>query len=62
MAATKRMGRPPKPKGEAKEETLTLRVTKAERQAVEAAAARADLPVSEWARRAIVEASGRRAQ
>jgi len=57
--AAKKMGRPRKPKGEAKEETLTLRVTKAERRAAEAAAARSELPVSEWARRAIIEASGR---
>jgi hypothetical protein len=46
----KRMGRPLKPKGEAKAEVLTLRLTPAERKAAEAAAKRAGLPISEWAR------------
>lgn len=55
--AEKKLGRPPKPKGEAKAEVLTLRLTKDERKAVEIAAKRAGLPVSEWARRAIVAAS-----
>lgn len=55
--AAKKMGRPPKPKAERKAETLTLRLTKDERRGAEAAADRAGLPVSEWARRAIVAAS-----
>jgi len=50
-------GRPPKPKGEAKAAVLTLRLTDAERKAVEKAARRAALPVSEWSRLAIVAAA-----
>ncbi len=52
-------GAPPKPKGEAKEETLTLRLTKDERRSADLAAKRVGLPVSEWARRAIVGAFDR---
>jgi len=52
------MGRPPKPKGEARGEVLTLRLTPAERKAAEVAAKREGLPLSEWARAAIVAASG----
>ena len=48
--AAKKMGRPPKPRGEAKVETLTLRLTIAERKAAEHAAKKEGLPVSEWAR------------
>lgn len=55
--AAKKMGRPKKPRGEAKAEVLTLRLTKDERKAADAAAGRAGLPISEWARRAIVAAS-----
>ena len=53
----KKMGRPRMPKGEAKAEVLTLRLTKEERRAADAAAKRDRLPVSEWARRAIVAAA-----
>ncbi len=56
--AAKKMGRPPKPKGEARGEVLTLRLTPAERKAAEVAAKREGLPLSEWARAAIVAASG----
>jgi hypothetical protein len=59
MAAAKKMGRPRKPKGEAKEETLTLRLTRAERRDADAAAVKAGLAISEWARRAVVAACGR---
>jgi hypothetical protein len=55
--AAKKMGRPKMPKGEAKAAVLTLRLTAAERRAADAAAKRAGLPVSEWARQAIVAAS-----
>lgn len=55
--AAKKMGRPPKPRGEAKAEVLTLRLTKDERKATEAAAKRAGVPVSEWARRVIISAA-----
>lgn len=55
-AVKKRMGRPPKPKGEAKAGVLTLRLTLDERKAAEAAARRAGLAVSEWARTALIAA------
>ena len=51
------MGRPAKPKAEVKAETLTLRLTRAERKAADAAAKRAGLPLSEWARCAVTVAS-----
>jgi hypothetical protein len=54
--AAKKMGRPPKPKGEAKEETLTLRLTGAERRSAELAAKKAGVGVSEWARGIVVRA------
>lgn len=60
--AAKKMGRPPKPKAERKAETLTLRLTKDERRSAESAADRDGLPVSEWARRAIVAAASGRAR
>lgn len=53
----KKMGRPPKPKGEVKHEVLTLRLTTAERKAADVAAKKAGLAVSEWARFVIVQAS-----
>ena len=56
--AAKKMGRPPIPKAERKAEVLTLRLTKEERRCAEAAAKRTGLPVSEWARLAIVKAAG----
>lgn len=59
VAAKKKMGRPPVPKAERKGETLTLRLTAAERRAAEAAAKREGVPVSEWARRVIVAATDR---
>lgn len=52
-----KIGRPPKPKGEAKSEVLTLRLTATERKAAEAAAKKASLAVSEWARRVIAAAT-----
>lgn len=54
MMAAKKMGRPPKPKGEVKSVTLTIRLTAAERRKIEAAAKRDGVSVGEWARRAIV--------
>ena len=57
--AAKKLGRPPKPKGEAKAEVLTLRLTTAERRGAERAAASAGIPVSEWARALISEAISR---
>ena len=52
-----KMGRPPKKKSEVKQETLTLRLTKAERKAADDAAMRANVPLAEWARLAIVAAT-----
>lgn len=51
-----KMGRPPKPKSEVRGVTLTIRLTKAEKRAAEAAAKRAGVSLGEWARRALVEA------
>jgi len=55
--AAKKMGRPPKPKGEAKAEVLTVRLTKDERRAVDSASRAAGLAVSEWSRAALIRAS-----
>ncbi len=55
--AQKKIGRPPKPKGEAKDEVLTLRLTTDERKRSELAAKSAGVPLSEWARAAIVFAA-----
>jgi len=52
------MGRPAKKKSEVKDETLTLRLTKAERKAADDAAKRAGVSVSDWARTAVNLASG----
>ena len=52
------MGRTAKKKSEVKEETLTLRLTKAERRAADEAAKRAGVSLSDWARRAVILASG----
>lgn len=51
-----RTGRPPKPKGEAREATLSLRLTDADREAVRAAAEAAGVSESEWIRQALVAA------
>jgi uncharacterized protein (DUF1778 family) len=56
-----KMGRPPKPKAEKKAETLTLRLTVAERRAVDHAAKKSGMVVSEWARATIVAATDRNA-
>ncbi|HEY2408175.1 MAG TPA: hypothetical protein VGI10_19345 [Polyangiaceae bacterium] len=53
----KKMGRPRVDKAEKKSETLTLRLTEAERRAADKAAKREGVPLSEWARLAIVRAS-----
>lgn len=52
-----KMGRPPKPKAERKAETLTVRLTAAERRAAERAAADSGLLLTEWARVALVRAA-----
>lgn len=52
-----KIGRPKVPKAEKKGQTLTVRLTDAERKAVDAAAKREGVPVSEWGRLAIVAAA-----
>jgi hypothetical protein len=44
------MGRPPKPEGEAKTNTLRIRMTDAERAELDTAASRAGEETSTWAR------------
>jgi predicted HicB family RNase H-like nuclease len=46
----RKAGRPPLPKGYAKEGTLRVRVTSAELEAIEATAKRSKQSVSEWIR------------
>ncbi len=46
----KKAGRPPMPKGQAKDETLRIRVTPDELRAIEAAAKGKKQSVSEWIR------------
>lgn len=50
-------GRPPLPRGEAKDAKLILRMTLAERHAIDEAAQRAGLSASEWARRVLTDAA-----
>lgn len=55
MRAVKRgPGRPPKPDGTAKVGMFTLRLSEDERDEIEAAAARAGKPVSQWARETLL--------
>lgn len=46
----RKAGRPPLPKGDAKDEMLRIRVTPDERKAIEAAAKRKKQSASEWIR------------
>lgn len=50
-----RMGRPPLPPGSAKEIVFTLRLSEAERVAIEAAAARESKSPRQWARDVLIE-------
>ncbi len=52
--AKKRIGRPPLAEGKAKDSILLVRLTRADREAVEFAARAAGVTASEWARRLIV--------
>jgi len=52
-----KMGRPKMPKGEARDSVVTVRLTKAERRAAEAAAKKLGLAFSEWTRRTIVDSA-----
>jgi hypothetical protein len=53
-----RMGRPPVPIGGAKSTLLSVRFTAGEREALDAAAAREGLQLSEWSRRKLLAAAG----
>lgn len=53
----KRMGRPPLAKKERKAAHLSVRLTEAEHREAERAAKDAGLPLSEWARRAVLAAA-----
>ena len=57
MSARKR-GRPPVAKKLAKGSLLSVRFSEAERKALEQAARRADMRLSEWARAALLTAAG----
>ena len=50
------MGRPPLPKGEARG-VFCVRLSDSERAAVDAAAKKADEPVTQWARNALLAAA-----
>jgi uncharacterized protein (DUF1778 family) len=51
------MGRPPLADGDAKGQVFTLRLTSAEREAIDAAAKLAGKPVTQWARATLLAAS-----
>jgi len=55
--AKPRMGRPPLAEGTAREIVFTLRLTEAERDAIAAAAARQQKPVTQWARLLLLAAA-----
>jgi len=57
----RRMGRPPLPKGDAKDVVFTLRMSVAERDELATVAKRAGQPVTQWARSVLV-ASARKLQ
>lgn len=50
-------GRPPMPEGAAKATMFAIRLTPAERAAIDAAAERAGKGVSQWAREALIAAA-----
>jgi hypothetical protein len=54
MKKTPRIGRPPVPKKLSKASLLSVRLSEGERRALERAAERDDLKLSEWARRALL--------
>lgn len=56
-SAKPRRGRPPLPAGKALGVVLTVRVSPAEQEALEAAAARKGLPLRAWMRSALVRAA-----
>jgi hypothetical protein len=53
------MGRPPKPKGEVKDVTFLIRMTKAERALLERAAKSQSEGASTWARELLLAAANR---
>ncbi|MBI2516927.1 MAG: hypothetical protein HYV95_08425 [Opitutae bacterium] len=58
MSKKSKMGRPKLPKGEAKG-VFSLRLSSEEREAIDAAAKRAEKKPTEWARNAIITAAKR---
>jgi hypothetical protein len=50
-------GRPRLPNGMAKESVLALRVTAADRAAIDAAAERGGMPVTKWARKILLSSA-----
>jgi len=56
---TTKMGRPKLPKGERKSGRIEIRVSGSEQAAMEAAAAKANLPLSEWLRDVALKAARR---
>ena len=60
MSARKRrprMGRPPLAEGTARTEVFAMKLSADERAAIDAAAERANMPVTQWARGALLEAT-----
>jgi uncharacterized protein (DUF1778 family) len=57
MAGKKKpkVGRPPLPKGEARDVVFTLRLSESERDAIAAAAKEAGKPPTQWARELLLE-------
>jgi predicted HicB family RNase H-like nuclease len=55
----KRMGRPPKPEAESLAERLYVRVSKAEKESLESAAANSEMPLSAWIRKRLLDAAKR---
>ena len=53
---SKNMGRPTKPAGDRKAVLVMLRVTPAEKKAMQQAAAKAEKKLSEWARKTLLSA------
>ena len=50
-------GRPPMPEGKARAAMFAVRLSAVERAEIEAAAARAEKPVTQWAREALLAAA-----
>lgn len=57
---TRKMGRPPKPPGEARTAELRIRLTPAEREALDATAKARGEDTSTWARAVLLALAGRK--